>query len=72
MFKRNEKNRLVFNKLNFETLIGDIFDNTQPKNMSDLQWMVQKMVDSIQLCAWEYVQDSEDIEEEWEDVFYPM
>jgi hypothetical protein len=33
--------------------------------------MVKKMVDSIQLCAFDYVQGSEAIEDEWEDVFYP-
>ena len=71
MFTRNEKGRLVFNRLDFEIFIGETLEDIQPTSVDDLQWMVQKMVDSIQLCAWGYVQESEDIEDEWEDVFYP-
>ena len=71
MFERNEKGRLVFKRLNFEILIGDIFEDISPENMDDLKWMTEKMIESIQLCAYEYAQESEDIEEEWEDVFYP-
>lgn len=70
MFKRNEKGNLVFDKLDFEIFIGDILEDTNPKNMDDLKWMVAKMIDAVQLCAWEYVQDSEDIEDEWEDIYY--
>lgn len=70
MFKRNEKGNLVFDKLYFEIFIGDILEDTNPKNMDDLKWMVAKMIDAVQLCAWEYVQDSEDIEDEWEDIYY--
>lgn len=70
MFERNEKGRLTFNRLDFEIMIGDIFENTPPKDIGDLKWMVEKMVDSIQLCAWEYANENEAIEEEWEDVFY--
>ena len=70
MFKRNEKGNLVFDKLEFEILIADIIENTEPKNMNDLKWMVAKMIDATQLVAWEYVQDSEDIEDEWEDIYY--
>lgn len=71
MFERNEKGKLVFKKLDFEIMIGDIFEDISPDNMDDLSWMVEKMISSIQVCAYEYVQDSESIEEEWEDVFYP-
>jgi len=71
MFERNEKGRLTFNRLDFEIMIGDIFENTPPKDIDDLKWMVEKMIDSIQLCAWEYANENETIEEEWEDVFYP-
>ena len=70
MFKRNEKGNLVFDKLEFEILIADIIENAEPKNMDDLKWMVAKMIDATQLVAWEYVQDSEDIEDEWEDIYY--
>lgn len=70
MFKRNEKGNLVFDKLDFEIFIGDILEDANPKNMDDLKWMVAKMIDAVQLCAWEYVQDSEDIEDEWEDIYY--
>ena len=71
MFERNEKGKLVFKRLDFEIMIGDIFEDISPDNIDDLNWMVEKMIDSIQLCAHEYVQDSESIEEYWEDVFYP-
>ena len=71
MFERNEKGKLVFKRLDFEIAIGDIFEKISPDNIDDLNWMVEKMIESIQLCAHEYVQDSEYIEEEWEDVFYP-
>lgn len=70
MFYRNEKGNLGFNRLDFEIMIGDIISEVEPKNIDDLIWMVQKMVGAIQLCAWEYVNDSDDIEEEWEDIFY--
>lgn len=70
MFKRNEKGNLVFDKLEFEILIADIIEDAEPKNMNDLKWMVAKMIDATQLVAWEYVQDSEDIEDEWEDIYY--
>lgn len=70
MFSRNESGRLKFNRLDFEIMIGDIIDNIEPKNIDDLNWMVKCMVGSIQLCAWEYVEESNDIEDEWEDIFY--
>ena len=70
MFKRNEKGNLVFNRLDFEILIADIIEDVEPKNMDDLKWMVSKMIDATQLVAWEYVQDSEDIEDEWENIYY--
>ena len=70
MFKRNEKGNLVFDKLEFEILIADIIEDAEPKNMDDLKWMVAKMIDATQLVAWEYVQDSEHIEDEWEDIYY--
>lgn len=70
MFKRNEKGNLVFDRLEFEILIADIIEDTEPKTMDDLKWMVAKMIDATQLVAWEYVQDSEYIEDEWEDIYY--
>lgn len=70
MFYRNENGVLGFKKLDFEIMIGDIIDAIEPKNMDDLYWMVEKMVNAIQLCALEYVNDSDDIEDEWEDIFY--
>lgn len=72
MFHRNENGNLVFDRLDFEIMIGDIIDDISPKNVKDLEWMVKKMVDAVQLCAWEYVNDSDDIEDEWEDVFYEV
>lgn len=70
MFTRSENGRLTFEKLNFEIMIGDIIEDISPDSIEDLEWMVTKMVDAIQLCAWEYVDESDDIEDEWEDVFY--
>lgn len=70
MFYRNEKGNLGFKKIDFEIFIADIIDEIEPKNMEDLEWMVKKMVDAVQLCAWEYVNDCDDIEDEWEDIFY--
>lgn len=70
MFYRNEKGTLTFNRLDFEIMIGDIIDDSSPENIKDLEWMVKKMVDAVQLCAWEYVQDSDIIEDEWEDIYY--
>lgn len=71
MFYRDEKDKLVFKRLDFELMIADMLENTPPKNRSDLDWMVKKMVDGIQLVAWEYWQDEFPDEEEWEDVYYP-
>lgn len=70
MFYRNGNGKLCFNKLDFQIMIADIIDDISPNNMKDLEWMVKKMVDNIQLCAWEYVGECNDIEEEWEDIYY--
>ena len=70
IFYRNEKGNLGFNKLEFEIMIADIIDEIEPKDMEDLEWMVKMMVDRIQLCAWEYVNDSDDIEDEWDDIYF--
>lgn len=69
IFYRNEKGNLGFNKLEFEIMIADIIDEVGPKDMDDLEWMVKMMVDRIQFCAWEYVNNSDDIEDEWEDIY---
>ena len=71
MFNRNEKGHLVFQTLDFELMISDILENTPPKNRNDLDWMVKRMVDSVQLVAWEYWKDEFPEEDEWEDVYYP-
>ena len=71
MFNRNEKGHLVFQTLDFELMIADILENTPPKNRNDLDWMVKRMVDSVQLVAWEYWKDEFPEEDEWEDVYYP-
>ena len=71
MFHRNEKGSLTFNRLDFEIMIADIIDGISPKKMDDLEWMVKKMVDAVQLCAWEYVNDCDEIEDEWEDIYCP-
>jgi hypothetical protein len=71
MFHRNEKGSLIFNRLDFEIMIADIIDDISPKKMDDLEWMVKKMVDAVQLCAWEYVNDCDEIEDEWEDIYCP-
>ena len=71
MFNRNEKGQLVFQTLDFELMITDILENTPPKNRKDLDWIVKRMVDSVQLVAWEYWKDEFPEEDEWEDVYYP-
>ncbi len=70
MFYRNEDGRLTFQRLDFEIMIADIIDAVEPKNIKELEWMIKEMIGSTQLCAWEYVNECDDIEEEWEDVFY--
>jgi hypothetical protein len=70
MFTRNENGRLIFNWLNFEIMIDDVFEAAAPPDIEELEWMVKNMVNSIQKCASEYVEESEMIEDEWEDVFY--
>lgn len=72
MFNRNEKGQLVFQTLDFELMITDILENTPPKNREDLDWMIKKMVDSVQLVAWEYWKDEFPEEDEREDVYYPV
>ena len=71
MFTRNEKGKLVFKRLDFEIMIDDIYENTNPNNMSELKWMVECMVDAIQLCAQQHVENTDSFDDEWEDVFYP-
>lgn len=69
MFHRIKEN-LVFEKLNFEIVISDMIESAKPKDMRELKWMVKNMVNSIQTCAFEYASESEEIGEEWEDVFF--
>lgn len=71
MFERNENGKLSFNRLEFEIMVDDIIANIKPTNMVDLRWMIEKMIDSIQLCAYQYVESSDSFDDEWEDVFYP-
>ena len=70
MFKRNENGKLRFERLDFEVMVADMLEETPPKDIKDLRWMVKCMIESVQLVAWEYTQD-EFADEEWEDVFYP-
>lgn len=70
MFHRNIKGKLVFEKLNFEIVISDMIESAKPKDMGELKWMVKNMVNSIQTCAFEYASESEEIGEEWEDIFF--
>lgn len=72
MFTRNENGRLIFNWLNFEIMIDDVFEAVAPADIEELEWMVKNMVNSIQKCASEHVEESEMIEDEWEDVFYEV
>lgn len=72
MFTRNENGRLSFQWLPFEVMIDDIFEAAAPADIEELEWMVKKMVDSIQKCASEHVEVSEMIEDEWEDVFFEV
>ena len=72
MFERSKNGKLVYHTLDFEIMIANIIESIEPKNMEDLQWMVSRMIDSVQTCAWEYTNDNDDIEEEWEDVYYPV
>lgn len=71
IFHRNEKGNLVFERIDFEIMIADIIDAVEPKKLKDLEWMIDKMIGAVQLCAWEYVNDCDDIEDEWEDIYYP-
>lgn len=71
MFYRNENGNLTFKNLDFRIMIDDIIYDVEPKNMKDLEWMVKRMVDTIQLSAWEYVYECDEIEDEWEDIYYP-
>lgn len=72
MFKRNEDGNLVFESLDFEIMVSEILENTPPSNRKDLEWMVKKMVDSVQLVAWEYWNDEFPDEDEWEDLYYEL
>lgn len=71
MFKRNEKGRLQFERLDFECMISDILCEVEEKSESDLKWMVKCLVDSLQLVAWEHATEDMNLDE-WEDLFYPM
>jgi hypothetical protein len=71
IFYINENGRLTFDRLDFEMFVADVIEHVEPKNIKDLKWMAKMMIESIQLCASDYVYDSDDIEDEWEDVYYP-
>ena len=70
MFKRTENGRLRFERLEFECIIADMLEQTPPKDMDELRWMIKCIIESTQLVAWEYTGDVFD-GEEWEDIFYP-
>ena len=68
MFTRNENGKLFFNKLEFECYILNIIENAKPKDITELEWMIKNMIMDIQLCAWDYTNENDEIEDEWEDV----
>ena len=70
MFARKENGKLRFERLGFESVIADCIEDIEPKDMNELKWMVKVMIDSIQLVAWEYCNDTEKLGE-WEDTHYP-
>ena len=67
MFSRSEKEKLVFNRLNFAFMIYEFIEEAKPKNMHELQWIIGKMIDEMQLCASDYWEGT-DSAEAWEDV----
>ena len=69
-FERDESNRVVFKALDFEVMMHNLIETTPPKNKKELEFMVQSMVDSIQLVASEHFRDNFDNRNEWEDIYY--
>ena len=69
MFSRRENGKLRFERLDFEVMIADLIEQCPPKGMGDLRWMIKCMVDAVQIVGWEFA--NEELEEEWEDVFFP-
>ena len=72
MFTRNEKGRLVFDRLNFSLMIGEFIEEARPKDIHELEWIIGKMIDEMQLCASDYSEECDAIEPEWEDICTPF
>lgn len=69
MFNRNEMGTLRFNSLNFSMFVLDVIEQGKPKNLHEMQWMVEKMVEEIQQCAQDYCDEDDVITEEWETIY---
>lgn len=72
MFNRNEDGGMSFKRLDFEIMVSEILEDTPPKNRKELEWMIKRMVDGIQLVAWEYWNEEFPDEDEWEDLYYEL
>jgi len=48
-------------------MIYEFIEEAKPKNMHELQWIIGKMIDEMQLCASDYWEGT-DSAEAWEDV----
>ena len=69
MFTRNKNDKLVFQSLNFSMFVLDIIENAKPKNMHELQWMIERIMEELQQCAQDYCDEDDTITEEWEPIY---
>lgn len=67
MFNRNERGKLTFDRLNFDMMMGQIFESAKPKSAREVRWIVKKMFEEMQYCAEEYC-DEAAFCDVWEDL----
>lgn len=69
MFTRNKNDKLVFQSLNFSMFVLNMIENAKPRNMHELRWMIENMMDELQQCAQDYLDEDDTITEEWEPIY---
>lgn len=69
MFIRSANGNLRLDHLKFSILIDDLLQEAKPKNLDELQWIVEEMVETLQQSAQDYCDEDDTITEEWEPIY---
>lgn len=55
MFTRNENENLVFENFNFSMFVIHAIEQAKPRNMREVEWMIEQMEDELKQCMQDYL-----------------